>query len=520
MFPAMAQGAKNNLTTFDLNATRVQALRALVGDLPAVLPLSDSHDELPMALSLEDRHIEAGHAGIAICKRLPHLACLDFLGYLGTERHWSGGKHRLDANKAISHVFSHIQTVVGNAGGVFLSVPAYLNDDQRHVLAQIAEKARWQLLGTIKTSLAAALAAHAEQAWAGLALILDADDYALTVSAVVGGDGYAQLLGTQSFPRLGMRAWKDRLLDAIALRCVRQSRRDPRDSAIAEQSLYDQLDGMLDNCRRGVLADIVIRTENWCQNLLMKPDDLADVSLPLVRQVVEEMHSLEEGMTEHGPPTLIGLTFSASLLPGLLPALEEAFPPPGPRAIAEPISSDDFGEGLLGDSSEDFGHNLVEIEPIETMSVLVLPPDAPIRAAYEIAARVHRQELPRGPVNVAPLPAPVPVDSGPVRLKFNRQDHMLGSQPFTLGRHPNCDLIFDSSQHPTVSAYHCEIISERGSFILRDHSRNGTLINDRPVIGELPLRAGDWIRLGPAGPLLRFLGKPVDQRKNWSVVRG
>ena len=52
----------------------------------------------------------------------------------------------------------------------------------------------------------------------------------------------------------------------------------------------------------------------------------------------------------------------------------------GPRAIAEPISSDDFGEGLLGDSSEDFGHNLVEIEPIETLSVLVLPADAPIRA--------------------------------------------------------------------------------------------------------------------------------------------
>jgi pSer/pThr/pTyr-binding forkhead associated (FHA) protein len=53
---------------------------------------------------------------------------------------------------------------------------------------------------------------------------------------------------------------------------------------------------------------------------------------------------------------------------------------------------------------------------------------------------------------------------------------------------------------------------------LRDHSRNGTLVNDRPVIGELPLRAGDWIRLGPAGPLIRFLGKPVDQRQKWSVV--
>ena len=87
-----------------------------------------------------------------------------------------------------------------------------------------------------------------------------------------------------------MRAWKDRLLDAIALRCVRQSRRDPRDSAVAEQSLYDQLDCMLDNCRRGQMADIVIRTENWCQNLLMKPDELGEVCLAQVRQIIDEMH--------------------------------------------------------------------------------------------------------------------------------------------------------------------------------------------------------------------------------------
>ncbi|MFL5241034.1 MAG: FHA domain-containing protein [Gemmataceae bacterium] len=514
----MAQGAKNSLTTFELNATRVQAVRGAGGDSPNVLPLDDSQDELPMALSLEGRQIEVGQAGLGLCRRLPHLACLDYLGYLGTERHWSGGKHRLDASKAVAHVFARIQTVAGNAGGVLLSIPAYFNEEQRQTVTRLAEKAHWQVLGSIKIPLAAALAAHTEQAWSGLALVVDVDDYALTCSAVLGGDSQARLLATLSFPRLGVRAWKEKLLDAIAHRCVRQSRRDPRDSAPAEQSLYEQLDAVLAGCRRGQLAEIVIQTDNWCQNLLLRPEELAEVCSPLVGHVVEEMRSLQEAMAEYGAPLLVALTSGAALLPGLLAALEEAFPPAGPRVVGHPISDEDFGDSLIEDSPEDFGDDLVEIESLESLTVLVLAADAPIRAAHEIAARLHRQELPRGPVDLAPLPAPVPVNAGPVRLKFNRQDYLLGNRSFTLGRHPNCDLVFDSTLHPTVSAYHCEIAPEQTSFVLRDHSRNGTLVNDRPVIGELTLRAGDWIRLGPAGPLIRFLGKPVDQRQQWSLI--
>src|SRR5258708_21790906 len=270
----MAQGAKNSLTTYDLDATRVQAVRGVVGDSPNVLPLDDSQDELPMALSLEGRHVEVGQAGRALVGRLPSLACRDFLGYLGTERHWSGGKNRLDASKAVAHVFSRIQTVAGNAGGVLLSIPAYFNEEQRQTLTRLAEKAHWQVLGSIKRPLAAALAAPAGQAWSGLALVVDADDYALPFSAVLAGDGRARLLATQSFPRLSVRAWKERLLDAIAHRCVRQSRRDPRDSALAEQSLFEQLDGVIAGCRRGPLAASVSPAPNSGRKRLLRRAEL------------------------------------------------------------------------------------------------------------------------------------------------------------------------------------------------------------------------------------------------------
>ena len=39
--------------------------------------------------------------------------------------------------------------------------------------------------------------------------------------------------------------------------------------------------------------------------------------------------------------------------------------------------------------------------------------------------------------------------------------------------------------------------------------RYGTLINDRPVQHQSALQPGDWIRLGPNGPVLRFLGQQI-----------
>ena len=82
-----------------------------------------------------------------------------------------------------------------------------------------------------------------------------------------------------------------------------------------------------------------------------------------------------------------------------------------------------------------------------------------------------------------------------------------GARPsFSLGRDPGCDLVFESELYPHVSARHCEIIFDRRAYVICDRSRHGTLVNDRPVEQQAPLHSGDWIRLGPRGPVLRFLG--------------
>src|SRR5262249_24794210 len=171
-----------------------------------------------------------------------------------------------------------------------------------------------------------------------------------------------------------------------------------------------------------------------------------------------------------------------------------AAPPPAP-----PPPGSDFGEGLLNDS-------------LMAGRVHVLDPDAVARALHELGGRVHRGEWPLGHFESAPLPsARVADDPGPARLEFEGREPTLSGASFLMGRDPACDLVIPSSRYPTVSARHCEILLDRAAYVLRDRSRHGTLVNDKRVGQEerVPLHPGDMIRLGPAGPVVRFLGQPA-----------
>jgi hypothetical protein len=223
--------------------------------------------------------------------------------------------------------------------------------------------------------------------------------------------------------------------------------------------------------------------------------------VPLVRQAVLEMSAFRAATASFGDITTLLATPTAGRLPGLLPALEaELSSVVVGRADEDEAGGLDFGEALLG------GHGASAIQ------VQVLAPDALARAAHGLAVRIHRGEVPAGHHEALALPAVQPpaetgLDAGPARLNFRGRDHVLAGPTFTLGRDPQCDLVFESELYPTVSARHCEIMFDRRAYTLCDRSRHGTLLNDRPVRQTVALHSGDWIRLGPAGPVLRFLGQ-------------
>src|SRR5262249_37290152 len=218
-----------------LNATRARAVTGEAG-VPQPLALDGPDGELPMALSLEDRQPVVGRAGVALCRRLPHLTCSDFLAHLGQTKQWTAGRHRLDAAGALSLVFQRLHSAASNAQGFFAAIPAYLGLEQLETLAASAEKSRLPLLGTVPAPIAAATSVSLQKPGTAVALVIDVDDHAMTWAAVRPRESSAEqvalsLSRTLMLRPLGLRAWKQRLLNAIAERCIRHRRRDPREYA-------------------------------------------------------------------------------------------------------------------------------------------------------------------------------------------------------------------------------------------------------------------------------------------------
>jgi len=290
------------------------------------------------------------------------------------------------------------------------------------------------------------------------------------------------------------------LIEGVAKHCIRRTRRDPRESAEAEQGLYDQFPAAMDAEAQGRLVELTVQTPQWYQHLMLQAGELAAFCAPQVRLCVAEMRTFAAAVSNAGPVVAVLATAAAARLPGLLPALNAHLSElPGPQATDTDL---DFGDGLLLHDGCTPSH------------VQVLPADAVARAAHQLAAAFQRGEAPRGHLDSLTVQPPaLAADTGPARLQFRGREHVLTDSVCVLGRDPACDLVFESELYPTVSARHCEIIFDRRVYMLRDRSRHGTLINDQRVRDQAMLRSGDWIRLGPGGPLIHFLEQSSDQRR-------
>lgn len=80
---------------------------------------------------------------------------------------------------------------------------------------------------------------------------------------------------------------------------------------------------------------------------------------------------------------------------------------------------------------------------------------------------------------------------------------------FIIGRDPECHLRPSS---PLISKRHCAILMRDSKVFLRDFdSTNGTLVNEKPLKGEVELRDGDEVVLGPIGFRIKIVaGVPDD----------
>ena len=405
--------------------------------------------------------------------------------------------------QAVGHVWQRLHGLCRAAQGVVLAVPDYLQPAQAELLCSGGDKQKVPVLGSVPGGLAAALAGHTQQLWSRAVLVVDVDDHALTVSLVLAGQDRAHLVETRCFPALGLRAWHERLINALADLCVWQTRRDPRDAPPAEQALYDQLDTLIDACPRRQPIQLAVQASQWYHHLLVQPAQTLAFCSPLASGAAREVEALGNIPPADETVPAILLTHQAGRLPGLrgmLTALAQAWAETADGLPARPrAATDDFGEDLLFDSSA---------ERLENTAVAVLAPEAPARAAHALAAAL-RESAPgcRHLTSLAPLPLAEAVEAGPARLHFAGRDYLLHGATFTLGAQADCNLLLDAHEHPQVADRHCDIVFDRRTFLVFNRCNHGTLVNDTSVSGSVILHAGDRIRLGTQGPLLRFLGQ-------------
>jgi FHA domain len=495
-----------SLHGLDVNATRLRAASGLLGDYPYPELLASPHADLPLCVHFEGRTPAVGANGLRVCRKTPRAVLYGFLARVG-EPVASGRRAQQTAPeplKALKLIFQQVHRQCNRTDGTVLALPAYLTPHQVDLVLGVAGQAGISLLGSIAAPLAAALTAHAEQSWQGACLVIDADDHAATITTVSGQGGHAQILDSRTLPHLGLRNWRERLLNALSDCCILESRWDPRDCPEAEQGIFDQLDVVLESALAGRISKVTIQHGHRYQNLVLQPRDPVAFCSGLRHELLREIAGLLHAPWPDCAPSAILVTAAAAHLPGVVVALQQLaaeWVAPAGRAKQPRTSLEDFGSGLLDDAGS------------EALAVVILPPDAAARGAHSVGANFQRGDILRGHLPAAaPLPLPQPLEAGPARLHFQGQDFMLGVMPFTIGRQPGVDLLFDGEQWPHVSARHCEIIFDRRAHLLRDRSRDGTLVNDLQATDAVQLRPGDWIRLGPAGPLLRFLGQSVDLR--------
>lgn len=345
--PADAPGPAASYYGLSLTASAAQAIAGVAGaDRPRVAPLGSRSDELQLAVRLDARPIEVGAAGMN--RKAPHLVCANYLPQLGHARQWRAGRRAvITPEAAVGATFDAIHAKLAGAEAVGLTLPAYLTPAQVKTALELAAKARLPVRGSACTALA--IAAHraaallADDAPPGLAhdgsrpdwvvplrppaggpaavVVVDCDDYALTASVVGVDPAAVQLVSQTAWPKASLKLWADRLVDALSDRCVRLCRRDPRDSASAEQFLYDQFDAALDRARAGQAVTLTVRSEHWFQDLVQQPGELDGHCAGMAEQAAAGIAEAVRGARLPLPPRAVWLTHAAARLPGLVAAV-------------------------------------------------------------------------------------------------------------------------------------------------------------------------------------------------------
>lgn len=329
--PADPEPVRGRLVGLDLTASRARAVSSGDGRTRALELDADSH-ELPLFLDLSQNPPAVGAAAVRLLRRQPHLVCSNFLPLIGQPHEWRVGRKTLTPSDALRLALDALRpAVAAETATAGLALPAYLSDAQVTRVLEQAAAARLPVRGSATAPLA--LVAHRAAAVVGArvidpatVLVLDADEFALSGTLVAVSPADVRVVGAAHWPNLSARLWRERLIDGVSDRCVRLCRRDPRDTAAAEQVIYDHLDEAMDAARQGQKVTFHVRAEHWFQDIALQPDEVEGYCGGLVTAAVEGLRQLIHDGGSEVPFRAVWLTHAAGRLPGLAARIYRSTP--------------------------------------------------------------------------------------------------------------------------------------------------------------------------------------------------
>lgn len=324
----------------DLTSSRIAGISAGAGKVRPLI-LGGQTEELPLFVALDRRVPEIGAAGYGLCRKAPHSVCSNFLPALAQDREWRQGRHVFTPESALELALLKIrESVLAESETAVLALPAYLVPVQVARVVAAATRTKFPLKGTTIGPLAlvamraAALSSgkpivleepaadgvirlRPSSDGPGTVVVIDIDEYALSAVVVAVESDRVRLVTAACWPRFSRKVWKERMIDAVADRCVRLCRRDPRDSADAEQSLFEQLDDAPNRVQSGQRINLTVRTAHWFQDVILQPDEFGGLCAALAKGTAEAIREMFDGTGLPVPPSEVWLTYEASRLPGL-----------------------------------------------------------------------------------------------------------------------------------------------------------------------------------------------------------
>lgn len=322
---------RHRLVGVEVTSACVRAVAVAVGGV-RTLHLDDPNEELPLVVALDHRPVQLGHAALGRVRVVPHAVVANFLPLVGTQNEWRGERLTLTPDAALEECLKAARPAVeAEADAAGLVLPGYLSAKQIRCVLQLAASARWPVRGSASAPLA--IASHRAHGLTAAVpgvdptvMVIDADDHAISAALIAVGTDEVKLLASTAVPKTGTKVWKDRLIDGLSDRCVRTCRRDPRDSAAAEQGLFLQLDDALTAARDGHRVTLGVRSEKWYQDLTVTPDEFRAICDPVNRTAIDGLKQFLLTAPLAVPPRVVWLTAAAGRLPGLAAKIHKNSP--------------------------------------------------------------------------------------------------------------------------------------------------------------------------------------------------